>query len=64
MDIIWIKSKRSSNNGACVEIDATSTPGTVRMRDSKLGDASPILNFTDKEWEAFRLGVVDGEFTF
>lgn len=36
--------------------------GHVLVRDSKLGDASPVLDFTPDEWRAFVAGVKDGEF--
>lgn len=64
MNSVWVKSSFSGSEGSCVEVDSTSTPGTIRMRDSKLGEASPVLNFNKEEWEAFRLGVVDGQFNF
>lgn len=58
----WFKSSRSGSEGSCVEANM-STPGTVLVRDSKLGpDASPILTFTHAEWTAFVAGVRDGEF--
>jgi Domain of unknown function (DUF397) len=67
----WRKSRHSGGNGACVEI--TVTTDTSRwphkadaeklylMRDSKKPDG-PVLAFTPAEWEAFVLGVRDGEF--
>lgn len=58
----WIKSSRSSTNGSCVEI-MTDGQGGVKVRDSKLGDKSPILVFTAGEWDAFVAGVRDGELT-
>lgn len=59
---MWVKSTKSNNGSSCVEVDATTAPGTVRVRDSKLGEASPILSFNVEEWEAFRAGVAEGEF--
>lgn len=38
------------NGGACVEV---ATADRVRVRDSRLGDASPVLNFTRAEWASF-----------
>jgi hypothetical protein len=35
---------------------------TVFVRDSKLGDDSPVLVFTEDEWRVFRAGMVSGEF--
>jgi len=66
-DAIWRKSSFSSGNGgACVEIAVV--PGSkegsgyvIAMRDSKRPDG-PVLIFTPAEWEAFTLGVQDGEF--
>ena len=66
----WRKSRHSGGD-ACVEI--TVTTDTSRwphkadaeklylMRDSKKPDG-PVLAFTPEEWEAFTLGVKDGEF--
>ncbi len=56
----WFKSSFSAANTSCVEtaflLDRT------LLRDSKLGDASPVLTFTDTEWAAFTAGVRAGEF--
>lgn len=55
----WVKSSRSSGNGQCV---AWARVGdTVGVRDTKLGDGSPVLEFTLGEWRAFLGGVKDGE---
>jgi hypothetical protein len=59
---MWIKSSRSSTNGSCVEIEGNGVGG-VKVRDSKLGDQSPILTFTATEWDAFVEGVRLGELT-
>lgn len=48
----WVKSSRSSGNGgACVEVRSTSD--TILLRDSKLGDASPVLPFSREAWRTF-----------
>lgn len=51
---VWRKSTRSgSSGGDCVE---TAKPGvTVMIRDSKLGDASPVLRVDD--WRGFLASV-------
>jgi hypothetical protein len=56
----WVKAASSNVNG-CVEV-CIDGEGTVQIRDSKLGDASPILQFTPQEWACFLDGVKDGEF--
>ena len=38
-------------NGSCVEVGAAGD--RVLLRDSKLGDASPILEFTPEAWAEF-----------
>ena len=47
----WRKSSRSASNGNCAE--ARLAGGTVQVRDSKLGDGSPVLAFTPAQWAAF-----------
>ncbi|ADD44394.1 DUF397 domain-containing protein [Stackebrandtia nassauensis] len=48
----WRKSSRSNNaGGACVE--ARTTTGHFQLRDSKLGDSSPIFSLTDNDWKGF-----------
>jgi len=64
----WRKSSYSTFNGSCVEASArwqksshcaggecleVATAGSVLVRDSKLGDASPVLSFTRAEWAGF-----------
>jgi hypothetical protein len=56
----WVKSTRSSGNGQCCEI--AKAGDVVGVRDSKLGEDSPILVFTKGEWDAFIAGAKDGEF--
>jgi hypothetical protein len=49
-----------SADGNCVEV-ATTTDGTVLVRDSK-DPRGAVLTFTPAEWDAFRRGVRAGEF--
>ena len=57
---VWRKSSYSHDNG-CVEM-AGLGGGTIGVRDSKLGDDSPVLRFTCREISAFLKGAKDGEF--
>ncbi|RJL34138.1 DUF397 domain-containing protein [Bailinhaonella thermotolerans] len=71
--VVWRKGRRSGGNGGnCVEVTAVDGESVAAglkaghetlylMRDSKNPD-SPVLTFTPAEWEAFVLGVKDGEF--
>ncbi|MFE3451506.1 DUF397 domain-containing protein [Nonomuraea sp. NPDC059194] len=71
--LTWRKARRSGGNGGdCVEVAVLDTPGDVAthkpeqdrlfvLRDSKDPDG-PRLFFTEAEWNAFRLGMKDGEF--
>jgi hypothetical protein len=62
----WRKAQRSADNGGdCVEVavvDGTKEGHTrvYAMRDSKNPDTALI--FTPAEWNAFQLGIKDGEF--
>lgn len=44
----WQKSSYSGYNGNCVEV-----AGGILVRDSQLGDGSPVLRFTPQAWERF-----------
>lgn len=46
----WAKSTRSSGGNGCVE--GRLVDGGVAVRDSKLGDASPVLEFGSGAWQA------------
>lgn len=48
----WRKSTRSSGNPQqCVEVGEA--PGLRGVRDSKLGEASPVLAFNRATWSEF-----------
>lgn len=49
--IRWFKSSYSSANAECVE--AAFVPRHRLVRDSKLGEASPVLEFGPRSWAAF-----------
>lgn len=57
----WFKSRFSSHGAGCVEVRFVGDAALVR--DSKDPDG-PVLVFNRGEWEAFELGVFDGEFHF
>lgn len=61
-DLTWWKSTFSNGNGGgCVEV--ADVPGGGRaVRDTKLGEASPVLWYTEDECKAFLAGVRDGQF--
>jgi len=56
----WRRSSRCEA-GTCVE--ARRVGDVIEVRDAKDPDG-PVLRYTVEEWEAFRLGVLDGEFRF
>ncbi|MDT0464143.1 DUF397 domain-containing protein [Streptomyces gibsoniae] len=56
----WIKSRRSSAEGNCVELAALAD-GRVAMRNSRDPDG-PALVYTPAEVAAFLAGAKDGEF--
>jgi hypothetical protein len=47
----WIKSSFSSDSANCVEVK--NDDGVIYMRDSKLGDKSPLLRFAVSSWWRF-----------
>ncbi|MGW1681174.1 DUF397 domain-containing protein [Saccharopolyspora sp. NPDC002376] len=56
----WQKSSRSEQNANCVEIGFA--PGRVVIRDTKLGETSPILDVDSTAFAAFVRRVQDGTF--
>ncbi|SDO89838.1 protein of unknown function [Actinopolyspora xinjiangensis] len=54
----WRKSSFSRPQGDCVEV--SSAPEVVGVRDSKRGDASPVLVFDPLRWREFVAGLRDG----
>lgn len=60
---VWIKSSYCDNSGgSCVEVMTRPSDGAKLVRDSKLGDESPVLVFTEAEFQAFGAGFVRGDF--
>lgn len=59
---IWRKAKASGDNGGqCVQL-ADLGSGTVGVRDSKLGDSSPVLTVSRTELADLVAGIKGGEF--
>jgi hypothetical protein len=56
------KASYSHQNGGCVEAGPCACGGNILVRDTKLGEDSPVLAFTGAEWDAFIAGAKDGEF--
>jgi Domain of unknown function (DUF397) len=61
LDADYQKADKSNPNGECVEVREL-PDGTIEVRDSKLGEGSPVLRFTPGEWDAFLDGARNGEF--
>ncbi len=59
--VTWRKSSKSNSGNGCVEV-CTDVPGIVAIRDSKAGEGSAVLEFTEHEFECFKDGVLKGEF--
>ncbi|WP_328602633.1 DUF397 domain-containing protein [Nocardia terrae] len=57
----WFKSSRSQGGEACVEAAHLRT-GRVAVRDSKLGECSPVLVFDGLAWDSFTRAVKAGSF--
>lgn len=60
MNLAWRKSSYSDNSH-CVEV-AELPDGSRLVRDIKLGQDSPVLQYTAAEWQAFIAGVKANEF--
>jgi hypothetical protein len=58
-DTEWVKARRSSNGGSCVEVRRRA--GQIEVRDSK-DRSGPVLRFTGHEWDAFLDGARNAEF--
>jgi hypothetical protein len=58
--VAWRKS-RFCGSGACVEV--AKADGSYLVRDSKVSQ-SPVLTFTESEWDAFARGLRAGDFVF
>lgn len=56
----WIKASASGNGGECVQMRRNED--RVELRDSKLGDDSPLLAFTRAEFAAWLDGARKHEF--
>lgn len=57
----WRKSSRSGGAQQCVEV-ATNVPAASLIRDSKLGEQSPILNVAPSAFTTFLTATVRGRF--
>lgn len=60
VEVAFRKSTYSSGSSGCVEVGEKDDQ--ILVRDSKLGDASPVLIFNAEEWDAFKRGMAAGEF--
>jgi len=56
----WMKSSRSTGNGACVEVKSPATEAVV-VRDSK-DPQGPVLTFAPEAWSAFVTDVDRGAY--
>lgn len=54
----------SNSNGNCVDVWKDAETGLVCVRDTKLGDQSPVLMYNEDEWLAFTQGVHNNEFEY
>lgn len=56
----WMKSSRSTGNGACVEVKSPAVEAVV-VRDSK-DPQGPVLTFSPQAWASFVTDVDHGAF--
>jgi len=57
---VLFQKSHDSGSGACVEVGVAGD--VIGVRDSKLGTSSPVLEFNQAEWNAFKSGVRKGQF--
>lgn len=57
----WRKSTRSGNEGSCVEVGDGNVD--IAVRDTKLGESSPILTFDSSQWRTFIVSTKADGFT-
>lgn len=50
---MWRKAGRSGMNGNCIEVADDCAGTDVAVRDSKLGDDSPVLRYSPDSWRVF-----------
>jgi hypothetical protein len=58
VEVFWKKSSRSNPSGNCLEAKADGSD--ILVRDTKLGEASPVLRFTTYDWGRFVNEIKDG----
>ncbi|MEV0699250.1 DUF397 domain-containing protein [Saccharopolyspora sp. NPDC050389] len=58
---LWRKSSRSAQAGNCVEI-ATNMTDTALVRDSKLGESSPVMVLSSKAFAGLISSIKSGRF--
>ncbi|WP_184729157.1 DUF397 domain-containing protein [Saccharopolyspora phatthalungensis] len=58
---MWKKSRHSGQANACVEV-AANLPRLVLVRDSKLGESSPVLRTSAVAFAGFITSVKSGRF--
>jgi hypothetical protein len=66
-ELKWRKADACTATATCVEVAKMEyDDGRIEywVRDSKQGDGSPKLEFTEAEWAAFLVGARLGEFDF
>lgn len=56
---VWRKASQCGN-ATCVEV--AEDDGSWHVRDSKLGDRGPVLEFTPGQWQEFVAAVKAGRF--
>lgn len=59
--VTWRKSTYSAYNGNCVEM-ADLGQGRIGVRDSKAGEAGPVLSLTPDRWQFLLRGIKAGRY--